>query len=472
MKKYLKMVTLICVALFCPAAMSYDGQIKSLEEKGSIDFIPPKIQTYDYPSGAKLYFLENRELPVVEMDVMVPVGSIHDPADKKGLLGFMMYGLRTGGTTSLSGDEVDKKIENMAISLDTNAGGEVSFVSGKSLKRDQDLLFDLFFDVLKNPRFDNDKLELGRKQMLQTLVRRNENPMSVARREFLQRVYGTQNVWARTSEEQTIKNISCDDIVKVHKQYMTPNHFWFVVTGDIGFDEAKDKIAGYLKNWENSQAPLPAIDPVRKEWEANTFVIDRDVKQSSVVLGHFGEKRFNPDKYALVLANYILGGSTFGSRLGSWIRTSLGLAYGITSSFGLSTDYGAFQIVASTQTDTTVKMIEEIKKTFVSAQTEKPVTDEELKNAKQAILNQMVFENDEPAKIVRARRYYDFYGYPPDYFTVYQNEIKKVSLNQVQEVLKKYFYPDKLIVLIVGNKKGMDGLDRLGTVIDQPLDND
>jgi len=461
-----------CLLTLSSQVLAIDPQIKILEEKAPFNFESPEIKIHEFSSGAKLYYLENKELPIVEMDAMVKIGTIHDPQDKKGLLNMLAYGLRTGGTKKYKGEEIDRQLENAAMDLSVNAGAEVSFVSIKSLKRDEAKLFDLFFEVLHEPVFDADKIELGRKQMLQALARRNENPMAVAKREFLQRLYGTQNVWARTAEESTIQNITRDDLVSWHKAYFAPNNFWFVVTGDISFEEAKKNIETHLSNWERSTQVLPEVSAVEKEWDSANYLINKDVKQSAVVMGHFGEKRFNPDKYALTLANYMLGGSTFGSRLGNWIRTSLGLAYGINSSFGLGSDYGPFTIAASTSAATTVQMISEIKKTMKEISGLSPFNRNELDKAKKAILNQLVFENDEPAKIVRARRFYDYYGYPADYLSVYQKEIQKTTLEQVNAAFKKYIDPNKLIVLIVGNKKGIENLQNLGTVIDQPLDND
>jgi zinc protease len=348
----------------------------------------------------------------------------------------------------------------------------LSSVFGKSLKRDQDLLFKLLFEVLKNPSFEASKIEVLRQKVLQAISRRNETPMSVARREFLQRLFGTQNIWARAAEESTIKSITREDLIQYHQTYFGPSNFWFAVTGDIEFEEAKNKIEDFLKTANQQAQKTPAVSPLNKDWKSATYLIDQQFKQSAVVMGHVGDKRFNPDKYALNVANYIVGGATFGSRLGNKIRTSLGLAYGISSSFGMGTDFGAFQIMASTQTTNTVRMVQEIKKILQEILKDNAVLSSELATAKQAILNQLIFENEDLFEMVKTRRFYDYYGYPADYLNVYQKEISKVELADVQRVLKKYFYPDKLIILIVGDKKGMGDLSGLGSVIEQAIDND
>jgi zinc protease len=240
----------------------------------------------------------------------------------------------------------------------------------------------------------------------------------------------------------------------------------------LPFEDLIAKLTPYMEKWPSQTINLALPEPVKKEWSPSLQGIDRPVNQSSIILGHFGDKRFNPDKFSIILANQILGLSTFGSRLGTKIRTDLGLAYSVYSNFDLETDIGAFQIVARTKSSSTFELINETRKLLEAALTEQPFTQEELDNAKQTILNQLIFKYSDPFEVVQDRARYDFYGYPPDYLTVYQRAIRETSLDQVQSALKKYFFPDQLKILIVGDLKAIGNRTELGKIEKLPLDND
>ena len=315
-----------------PAA---DPQVAGLEDLSLPEFRPPRIQIHTFENGLKVFFLKNRELPVIQLSAFIEAGSIHEPSDKKGLSGLTMAGIRIGGGINHTGDEIDSILEQEAAHLTVDAGGEYSTVTVKSLRKDTDLALSLFFELLRAPVFEEAKLDLIRRQMLDEIGRRNENPSDVARREFAQRLYGEESIWARNFSEETVGSLTRDDVVAFYERYFAPNRMRLAVSGDIPFSLLLTKIQTQMNGWGRREVTYPERAPVEKKWEKSLEIIPMDVTQSVVAAGHFGDKRFNPDKYALILANYVLGGSTFGSRLGNRIRTGLGLAYSVNSSFGL-----------------------------------------------------------------------------------------------------------------------------------------
>lgn len=455
-----------------PKLLAADPAVAPLEKAAPTFFKAPKIQTHIFENGLKLYFLENRELPVVEMSALIGEGNIDDPAAKKGLATFMMSGLRTGGGGALSADQVDEKLEVMAAEIKADARREYSTVKLSVLAKDFNAGASLFFDLLKNPRFEPAKLELVRTRMVDAIRRRNEDPGDVASREFDEQLFGKENIWARVSTEATIGAISREDIQNFFKSHVLPNHTSLSVSGDISFEELLLTLAPLVLDWESVETPPETLPPLAKVWTPSVQFISRPVNQSSVVMGHFGDKRFNPDKYALILANYILGGSTFGSRLGNRIRTELGLAYTVYSDFGLDTDYGSFEIIAGTKTDSTVQVVQETRQILKEMATTRPITEKELQDAKDTILNQLIFQYEDPFEIVETEVRYNFYGYPPDYLTLFQKKIKEVSLDDVKQVIPRYFFPDRLKVMIVGAPTLKKELTKLGKVEELPLDND
>ncbi len=420
----------------------------------------------------RLYFLKNSELPTLEVSAMFQFGSLHEPKNKMGLITLLLAGLKTGGVKDMCGDEVDAALEQVASQIEPNVDGELSYLRMKTLVAHQKPTLDLFFGMITNPKLDAAKMQINKQRLLDQVARRNENPMGIARREFAQGLYGASSPWARVPSEASLKSITQDDIVKSYQSLIHPKHIWLAASGDIDFDDLIAQIESRTQAWNPDFHEIPKIDPVVKQWEPSLTLINKESNQSSVVMGHFGEKRFNPDKYALTLANFVLGGNTFGSRLGNHIRTSLGLAYGINSSFGLGTDFGSFNISASTKSSSTLTLVTEVKKIMTEMKVDRPISQEELDFAKQTILNQLIFEYEEPMKIAEIRRYYDYFGYPEDYLDMYQEEIFKTPLSKVNEAYNKYVFPDRLKVLIVGQKDNLGDLSPLGTVVEVPLDNE
>lgn len=460
--KRTKFFTLLLI-LFMTTCTSEKNFIETLENKPLPDFVPPKILTHTFSNGLKLYFLPNDQLPVFQVYAMLEVGGIDEDAKKLGLLSLMMGTLRTGGTTTLKSDDVDLKLEENAIQFGTDSNREFSSLSINSLIKDSDLALDLFFDHLIHPAFEESKLELNRQKQIENIKRRNEDPMDVAFREFRKKLYGDESIWARISTEETVKNASRADIIHFYNNFVAPNKTWLAVSGKISFEDLISKIESRIKGWPKKDVERKSLSiKMEKKWAPGLFIAPKDVNQSSIIIGHLGEKRTNPDKYALTLANDLLGGSIFSSRMGNKIRTKMGLAYSIYSSFGFETEYAPFYVMVATKSASTVQVLEEMKKIILDIQTSSPALESEMEASKNALLNQLIFQYQDPFKIVRDRVMYDYYGYPPDYLSIYQKEIKKVTLEDIQRVLKTYFFTDKMITLIVGNPDEVGDLSPIG----------
>lgn len=465
--------SIIFIIFFCLTTnplWATDPHVEELEKKPVPEFKSIPIQTHTFDNGIKLYFLENRELPIFEISAFFKVGTIYEPADKKGLTYLMMSSLRTGGSKGRSADEVDELLEEAAAALSASVNREYSTLTLQVTTKDIADILPLFFELIQSPGFDFKKLELSREQMLEGIRRRNDSPMPITKRKFLQHLYGKENVWARISTIDTVRSITRDEVIDYYKRFISPKNIRIVVSGDISFEKITAKLKPMVTKLKPFDVTYPKIEEVEKKWVPTIYYIPKIANQSAIILGHFGEKRFNPDKYALILANYILGGSTFGSRLGKTIRNNLGLAYSIYSHFGFDTDYGDFRVMVSTKSSSTIEVVKEAKRILKDLQRRDPVSEEELQNAKQSILNTMIFQNEDPFRYVERQLWYDFYGYPPDYLSIYQKEIKKVTLKEVQQAFKKYFHPSRLIVMIVGNPEQMGRVSRLGRVKVLPLD--
>ncbi|MHC4245085.1 MAG: M16 family metallopeptidase [Planctomycetota bacterium] len=386
----------------------------------------PAVQQVTLANGMQLFLLEDHELPLISVSARIRAGSIYEPPDKIGLAAITGSVMRTGGTLSRTGDEIDEQLELIAASVETGIGLNSGSASVSVLKKDIDVGLDILADVLMNPAFREDKIMLAMIQHRSSIARRNDNVGSIAAREFEKLIYGPQSVYARHTEYATIGSISRDDLVAFHKKFFGPNNMMLGIWGDFDADIMIRKIEKAFEGWKKVDTELPKVPPVKYEFPQTVNVIRKDdVNQSNIYLGHIGGMRNNPDYFALILMNRILG-SGFTSRLFKNVRSREGLAYSV---FGIySANYGfpgLFYVGCQTKSEATVKairaMTEEVRK-----MTESEVTDEELALAKDSYLNSFVFNFDTKGEIVGRLMTYAYFGYPLDFLQKTKESVEKV----------------------------------------------
>ena len=183
----------------------------------------PKPQRIVLDNGMVLMLLENHELPLIEVSARIRTGSRLDPAEKTGLAGMFGQVLRTGGTKTMTGDQIDDFLEARAAMIDTGVGTDSGTAGLSCLAQDFDSVLKVFSDVLRNPEFSDDKIKLVKNQANSGISRRNDNPQGVMNREFAKLVYGETSPYARTTEYATIEAVSRDDFAAFHAKYYQPH---------------------------------------------------------------------------------------------------------------------------------------------------------------------------------------------------------------------------------------------------------
>jgi len=431
--------------------------LSQLENTSLPKLTVPEIDRQNMKNGMRLLLLKDDELPVVRGYLYVATGEIYDPADKVGLAELTGALLRSGGTESAKPDRFDEQLADLAAEIDVDMGREYALISFKALKEDLPKVLAMLFDMLRHPAFDPQKLELKRLQMMEALRRQNDNPMDIAGREFPKQIYGADNVWSRTPTPESVKSITRDDIANFYRRFFYPDRMVFAFSGDFSDAELVMTLDQLTTGWPKAPEKLPEIAPVKPEFREAVVLIPKSADQSTIFVGHLGDKRFNPDKYALLLLNEILGGDALTSRLGKRIRSSLGLVYGIFSRFGLATDYGVFSVIAQTQAKNTAKVIEETRDQL-SGILSQDIGDEELKFYKNSLLNSLYAEYEPKYNFARDEGRFEFLDYPPNYLQLFREKIELVSVADLQRVAKKYLHPDQLQVLVVGDPKQIGAL--------------
>ncbi len=430
----------------------------------------PDITQFTLPNGMRVFLLEHHELPLVSGFALVRTGNLFDPADKVGLAGFTGSVMRSGGTRDKTGDQLDEQLESMAASVESGIGETSGSVSFSALKENTDAVLEVFRDVMLNPEFRQDKLDLAKTQARGGISRRNDDASGIPGREATNLIYGTNNPYGWQMEYYHLDNIKREDLIAFYKRYFFPANIMLAVQGDFNTAEMRARIEKLFGGWDYKQPAVPKFPAVPNTSSVGVYqAVKDDVTQSFISMGHLGGLLSDKNYPALSVMADILGGG-FSSRLFTQVRTIKGLAYNIGANWGANYNHpGLFMVSGSTKSESTVDTIQAAKQEIVRIQTTE-VTDQELETARQSVLNSFVFLFDHPSKILNRMVAYEYHGYPKDFIFQYQKAVEAVTKADVQRVAKEYLKADNLVIVVAGNPKDFKKpLSTLGAVKDIDL---
>ncbi len=461
-----KVAILIFISMFALMCFAQDPQESALEKaKPALHkFSPQEPKRIELPNGMIIFLQEDHELPLINGTARIRGGGRDIPAAKTGMMSIYGSAWRTGGTTTKTGDQLDDFLEIRAAKVETGGGVDSTEISMSALKQDFDQVFEVFVDLLRNPEFRQDKVDLAKKQLKTAISRRNDEISDIEGREALKIGYGADNPYAREAEYWTVDAVTRQDLIDWHKRSVQPNNIILGIVGDFDSAAVEAKLRSAFASWPKG----PAMQETNVDFKAPTpgtyFVEKSDVNQSAIELIAQGIRRDNPDYYAVRVMNEMFGGA-FASRLFNSIRSKQGLAYSVGGGIGSSFDHpGLFRLEMGTKSGSTVQAIHSLE-AEVARLIKEPGSEEEISRAKKNILNSFIFDFDSKDKILAERMAYEFYGYPADYLERFRAGIEKVTTADVARVVNKYVADKKFAVLVVGKSQDFDQpLNTLGQV--------
>src|SRR5438105_15257084 len=467
MKRASVILLIFLVAMICGAA-AQTAEWQQIKVPPLPAFHPQEPKRVELPNGMVIFLQEDHEMPLIDGIASIRGGVRSEPANKVGLVEIYSEVWRTGGTKTQTGDQLDDYLEIRAAKVESGSNVDSTTLSWSSLKTDFDDVFKVFAELLREPEFREDKVDLAQREAFDAISRRNDDVGGIAVRESTKLAYGAQNPYARVPEYATVAAVTRQDLIDWHHAHVHPNNIILGITGDFDSSAMEAKLRQAFTGWPKG----PAVKKNEIQFQPakpGYYVIPKeDVNQSAIRMDDLGTTRDNPDYYAIEVFNEAFGGG-FSSRLFRDLRTVKGLAYSVSGGIGTAFDHpGIVRLSMGTKSQTTVEAIQGLYEEIDNLN-KQPISDDEIKRAKDSILNSFVFNFDSPDQFLRDRMAYEFYGYPADFLEKYRAGIEKVQTPDVTRAGAKYLHKEKLRVLVVGNTAEFDKpLSSLGPV--NPVD--
>jgi len=412
-----------------------------------------KIQQWQTTTGAEVYFVENHDLPIVDLSVNFSAGSVRDTAEKSGLAGITRY-LMALGAAGMSDEVIANKMADIGAIL----GGE--FTSDRatfklrtlSSVREQTQALEVFVKVLQKPDFPQTVLDREKARIIAGLQESATQPESIANKAFMAALYGKHPYSLEESGEvETVSKINREDLQAFYAKYYGAKGSVIAMMGDLTREQANQIAENLSGNLPKASAPEP-IPSVILPSQAIEQRIAHPASQSHILLGYPGIKRGDADLFPLYVGNYILGGGGFVSRLTEEVREKRGLVYSVYSYFMPMAELGPFQIGLQTkkeQADVALNLVRETFDKFLKD----GVTEKELTAAKANIIGGFPMRIDSNAKILDYLAMIGFYHLPLNYLDEYNGNVDKVTVAQIKETFNRRLKPENFVTIVVGDPK-------------------
>ncbi|HET9396924.1 MAG TPA: pitrilysin family protein, partial [Nitrospiraceae bacterium] len=359
--------------------------------------------------------------------------------------------MRSGGGGSFTAEQIDEELEQYAIDIGISMSRQSGSASLDVLRKELGRGLRIFASLLRQPAFEAGRVELAKLQMIEGIRRRQDSPGSIVGREFLKQLYGPDHPSARESTIDSVKRITRDDLIAFHQRTVRPNGIILGVTGDFRQAEMLELLRQTFGDWKKGDVPdLSIADARESNGPSIVRFVNKDTSQTHLRIGHLSIKEHDPDYVALAIANDILGGSSFRSRLFNDVRTKRGLAYSVGSRLNVGMhDQGVWLMRAETKLPSTQEVISRFVANMERMRTEL-VTNEELAEAKEAYVNSFVFSFASPSAIVGRFVELEYDGLPKDFLQQLRARVVALTREDVLAAAQKHFHPDRLTIVAVG----------------------
>jgi zinc protease len=407
-----------------------------------------KIQQWQTSNGSSVYFVENHDLPIIDISTAFYAGSARDDAAKLGVAAITHH-LMTLGAGGLSEEKISQQFADIGAQLGGGVDDDKSSLSLRTLSSalERDKALALYMKILQKPDFPEDVLAREKSRVISGLKEAATQPETIADKAFSKALFGSHPYGFNTEPEQ-VEKVDRYDVEKFYRLHYGAQGAVIALIGDMSREQA-EQIANHISTdlpKADKPAPLPAVAYPTAPSEQR---IAHPATQAHILLGYPGMKRGDADYYSLYVGNYILGGGGFVSRLTEEVREKRGLVYSVYSYFMPMAELGQFQIGLQTkrdQADAALSLVRETLDKFIK----EGVTEAELKAAKQNIVGGFPMRIDSNGKILDYLSLIGFYQLPLTYLDDFNQNISKVTTAQIKDAFSRRINPNNMVTVVVG----------------------
>ncbi|GAB4205507.1 MAG: pitrilysin family protein [Bacteroidia bacterium] len=419
----------------------------------------PDVFKFKLNNGIECIGTVFNETPKITIQIEIEGGELAHGDIKKLGLASLTADLMNESTKNYTAEQIEAELDKLGSDITFSAGKQSTTIYVTALKKNLDATLKILEEKLFNPAFKEDEFKRDKKQMKEGIKQQEKQPEQMANKAFSFVTYG-DNIFGQSASVKTVDNITLADVKNYYEKYYSPNLAKVVIVGDITEQEAKQKLE-FLNKWTNKNVTINP--PTIQEPKGNqTYIVNKPGASSTVIMMGYPSIKFDPydDYYKNRIANFIFGGN-FNSRINLNLREDKGYTYGIRSYFSGDKYKGAFVISSSVKRPASIASVAEILKEFKNY-VEKGITEKELEFTKNSLLNSEALKYESPSQKASLLSMMIEYNLDKD-FTTKQNEIlKKMTQQDVNAQIKKYFTMDKLNTILVGDKTVIEmQLDRL-----------
>jgi zinc protease len=446
-----------------------DAQAAKLPKGGPAPKLAlPPIQKTKLSNGLEVWMVEQKELPIVAMNLVLKTGQANEPDNRTGVAG-MTTTLLDDGTKTRSAVEISNELQSIGANLGAGGGWDSTSVTMQTLTKNLDKALEIYADVIQNPTFPASELDSLRQRQIIGLRQQRSNPNAIANNAYNKVLYGN-HPYGRDNTEASLKAIDRGDVVRYYESTFKPNNGVLIVVGNYDKATLVSKLEGAFAGWKPGEVaakPLPQTGQLEK---TAIYIVDRPNSAQSVVsIGQVGIDRMNPDYFPVVVMNSILGGGIT-SRISMNLREDKGYTYGAGSGLTYRRGAGPFRAGGDMQTAVTKESVWELIKELKGIRGDIPITQKELDYNKQSLIRRFPAAFETVGAISGQLSNLVVYDLPPTYFNDYISKINAVTLDDVNRVARQYLDPSKMAIVIVGDRAVIEpGLKELGypiTILD------
>jgi zinc protease len=406
----------------------------------------PRIQHWVAPTGAKVYFVESRDLPILDVRIDFVAGGARSPEGKSGVAS-LTASLLEAGVAGMDEEQISGHLVDLGAQLSSSSDHDMASVTLRTLSSAEEKTgaLALMRAVLSAPTFPETVLAREKTRTIEALKEADTRPDAIAGKRFAQALY-PHHPYGSIATQDSVAKITRDDLVAFHKTHYVAQGAVVSIIGDVSKSEAESiavQLTGTLPQGTGAQA-LPALSQPQRE----TIKVAHPAAQSHIHVGLPAMSRTDPDYFALLVGNYTLGGGGFVSRLMKEVREKRGYAYSVYSTFAPRVLAGPFQIGLQTkreQADDALKVVDEVLTKFLAA----GPTAQELAAAKKNLIDGQALRIDSNAKLLGYLSLIGFYGLPLDYLDQFPRKVAAITRDDVMAAFRRHVKPEHLVTVIV-----------------------